>query len=404
MKAVLIDGAIVATKLEAEESESARPARSAFKLVGVVESVDRDVITGNIVEVVVNGRSIEVQALTRVKGLVELGLRVKVRGIVVGDTLVARKIQGDGEEGGELGASGRDGGDELEFRGVVASITAGATSRTLVLEDGSSFLVLDGTKIKGKLVVGARVRVEAEFTEGLNVATEVKVEGPRGGGGDNGDDPEVGTDGESGATGEEGPGELEFSGIVASVTAGATATTVALEDGTSFLVRDSTDIDGVLTVGASVTVKAVESDGVKVATEVKVEGSQDEGVGTGGDRGEDGGDAAAGASGLDGRGELELSGIVASISAGATSTTVVLEDGSSFLVPEGTATGRELTVGATVTVEAVESDGVRVATVFKVEGSQDEGGAQAVTARETAVTPSQALQASMAEASWSSAA
>ena len=96
VKAVLIDGAIVATKVEAEESESARPARSAFKLVGVVESVDRDVITGNIVEVVVNGRSIEVQALTRVKGLVELGLRVKVRGIVVGDTLVARKIQGDG--------------------------------------------------------------------------------------------------------------------------------------------------------------------------------------------------------------------------------------------------------------------------------------------------------------------
>jgi len=406
VRAVLREGAVVATKVEAEEAEQARPERSAFKLVGVVESVVRD-DAGNIVGVVVQGRSIEVQPLTRVKGLVEPGLRVKVRGVVIGDTLVARKIEGDDEgQEGERGESGQEGRDELEFRGVVASITAGATSTTLVLEDGSGFLLLEGTKITGELVVGAQVRVEAEFTEGLNVATNVKVEGPRGRGrGENGDDEEDARNGELGATGEEHGDEVEFSGIVVSVTADATSTTVVLEDGTRFLVQESTEVRGEIIVGASVTVKAVESGGVSVATKIRVGGPRDSrggengdddengrdpeagaqgearadgsgGGGTNGDREEDGRDPERGAQGQENPVELEFSGIVASITSGATSTTVVLEDGTSFVVHERTEVRGEIIVGASVTVKAVESDGVSVATNVRVEGSRDGGGGE----------------------------
>ena len=108
------------------------------------------------------------------------------------------------------------------------------------------------------------------------VRRSARDEAPRrgGGGGENGDDDEDGRDAGPAANSEEGAGELEFSGIVASVTADATSTTVVLEDGTSFLVQEGTEVRGEIIVGASVTVKAAESDGVRVATEVKVEGAE----------------------------------------------------------------------------------------------------------------------------------
>ncbi|MCH7493537.1 YmdB family metallophosphoesterase [bacterium] len=56
VRAVPVDGALVATKIDAKKSKPARPARSAFKLAGVVESIDRD-DKGNIVGVVVNAEN-----------------------------------------------------------------------------------------------------------------------------------------------------------------------------------------------------------------------------------------------------------------------------------------------------------------------------------------------------------
>ena len=58
---------------------------------------------------------------------------------------------------------------------------------------------------------------------------------------------------------------------MASISAGATSTTVVLEDGTTFMINEDTETEGELATGASVTVEAVESDGVSVATKVTVE-------------------------------------------------------------------------------------------------------------------------------------
>ena len=375
VKAISIDGAIVAIKVESKVSLHARPARSAFKLTGVVGSVDRDA-SGHIVRVVVDGRTIEVQALTRVKGLVDVGIEVHVQGAVIGDTLVARTIEGGDEgRGGQGRAPGQDGRGGLEFRGIVAAITSDATTTILVLEDGSSFLVQAGTEIEGELAVGTQVRVRAEFIDGVSVATGVRVEGPRRNGTSQG---RGGRDNGPGAAGLEGRVEREISGVIASITAGATSITVTLEDGTSFVVRPNTETEGELSVGAAVRARAVEADGVTVAVKVEVEGS-------GGQRTErDGG----GGGGEDGRDGLELSGIIASIDIGADSTTVTLEDGASFVVRPNTETEGELSVGAAVRVRAVETDGVTVAVKVEVEGSggqrteRDEGGGSGADGRD----------------------
>ena len=130
----------------------------------------------------------------------------------------------------------------------------------MLLEDGTSFLVRDSTEIQGELSVAPRVKVEAVLSDGVNVATQVNVEKSRGRSRGRGED---GRETEAGAASRV---ELESSGIVAT----STATMLVLEDGTSFVVDEDTDIDGELAAGATVEVKAVRCNCILVAHEIEV--------------------------------------------------------------------------------------------------------------------------------------
>ncbi len=382
LRAVLRDGAVVASHVKAENTRPERLARSAFKLTGVVEPVDRDA-NGNIVGVLVNGRSIEVQPITRIKNVVEPGVEVQVQGIVIGDTLVARQIERDDEaRGGEQRSSGRDGRDELEFRGVIAEITADATPTRVVLEDGTGFLVPDDVELRGDLVIGAQVRVRAESADGVNVVTAISAEPPRGRravrseNGDDGDEPERGRGGLQSRADLEQVAQGLYEVILCPVCPGESIARsqnpLAVQMRTIVIERLTEGWSGqrikdffVERYGASVLLKS--------PTEGDDQGPRDTPLGRG-DTGEDEEDAPIGESGPAGppsRVELEFRGIVASITADARSTTVALEDGTTFVVREITEITGEIVVGASVEVRATESDGRTLATRVKVEGSLD---------------------------------
>ena len=213
--ASVIQGAIQANEVEIEDREldEIEDDTDEFELEGIVEAINLD-IDDNIVSVVVNGQTVIVSPLTRVRGMVEVGSRVKVEGVINGEVYLASKIKadaGDSEEEVEVGSgdnaggvsaqeesgensegnsgSGSEGTDEddekddnkdtdtgeeqnkLKFEGPVASFT----STELVLEDGTSLVVNQDTEINGTLSIGVEVRVEVTVSGSALIATRIDV-------------------------------------------------------------------------------------------------------------------------------------------------------------------------------------------------------------------------------------
>jgi len=88
-------GALRAEKVTGESDKSERPRRREFEVRGVIRSVIRDV-DGQIVGLVVDGNEIEVQTLTRVRGVLEQGAFVEVEGIVFRGELLASEVERKG--------------------------------------------------------------------------------------------------------------------------------------------------------------------------------------------------------------------------------------------------------------------------------------------------------------------
>ena len=198
IKGTLRDGTIQASRVESEEPElDEEKERKRFELEGVAEAITQDT-DGNIAGIVIGGRTIIVEARTRIQGVVEVGSKVEIKGIIRGETLVATKIEGDerpgeretgitsaGErdderdEDARAGISATEKGEndenkqreEMELEGTIASLS----STELRLEDGAYFLISNETEIDGTLSVGAEVEVEVVMSDGALIATEIKV-------------------------------------------------------------------------------------------------------------------------------------------------------------------------------------------------------------------------------------
>jgi hypothetical protein len=129
---------------------------------------------------------------------------------------------------------------------------------------------------------------------------------------DDGDeDDEDEDDEDEGEDGDSDEDEMEFEGIVASIS----NTRIVLEDGSSFLINDATEIEGDVKTGGEVDIEAI-----MLASTLE--------------------HADTNAGGLD------FGGVVASI-------TVMLEDGSSFLINGDTSFDNPVTVGTRVDINAV---------------------------------------------------
>ena len=254
MTVARVEGRAVAAKIEVERPQVEKPEHEKFQLQGLVESIDRGT-DGSIAGLVVEGTTVTLDPLTRVRGNLGVGVRVNVIGILLGDAHVAGRIV--------LLRNGREDRPtavptEVKFEGEIAEVARNSNGRAVgIVVDGRKVSIVRVTEVRGDLVEGALVKVVAVDRNGVLTALEIEVDG--------GDEADKGK-GESGKDDEKATERREFRGVVASFTLNE----LVLDDETSFVINEDTDIDGELAVGAMVKVKAVESEGVLIAHKIEV--------------------------------------------------------------------------------------------------------------------------------------
>ena len=199
-----IGATVVAEEIELEETEEEEAERTEFDIEGLLEAVGLDE-NGNVVSIVVDGLTITVQRITRMKGSLEPGSTVEVSGIVAGETLLARTIKGG--ERDDDGPVSRNQGEEdqgvnqtreIRMDGLVESVQRDCEGGVVgVTVDGFDVSITDLTDIDGAVEEGAYVKIRAIIDNGVFTATEIDVRG-------SGDDEAAEVDEDDGADGVSG--------------------------------------------------------------------------------------------------------------------------------------------------------------------------------------------------------
>ncbi|MBA4376156.1 MAG: hypothetical protein C0401_08295 [Anaerolinea sp.] len=204
-------------------------------LTGKVESIAADLW-------VVSGQSIMVNASTLIETGILLGDVVKVEFILNKDaTFIATQIEKAGDNQAHESYKGY-----IEFVGVVESLDPGNW-----VVSGQTLLIDAKTEIKGAILVGDTVKVEALPGAGSLTAIEIKL---------------VGT---TYRQKEENRNRFKLEGIVTQIT-----DTLWVVNGQSILVNSSTDIESNIVVGDMVKVSGyLNTDGFFTAKEIENENS-----------------------------------------------------------------------------------------------------------------------------------
>lgn len=182
------DGSLLADEVKGE-GRRARVAKSEVDFEGVVEEVNRNE-AGDIVSIVVDGVEISIDVLTRTKGSIEVGVTVEIDGVVIDGTILAAEIEVErnrddsDEDDGEGEAGEGDDGDDHEDRehqwkleGLLNALALDDTGNvTAITVNGITIIVTAETDVKGELVPGVEVEVEATLVEGSPIANEIEVE------------------------------------------------------------------------------------------------------------------------------------------------------------------------------------------------------------------------------------
>lgn len=182
IKGALSDGVFRATKVKSEEDEERPEAeerkRSEFQLEGRVESVQRDE-NDNIVSIVIDGQTVLVQAITQVRGTVEVGVTVEVRGIVSGDDHIASRIKSEEDDKGDRdsGSGSESGSSEFRLEGKVEAVNLDSDGNMVsVVVDGKTVVVDAATEVKGTVEVGSTVEIRGTISGDTRVASRIEVE------------------------------------------------------------------------------------------------------------------------------------------------------------------------------------------------------------------------------------
>ena len=190
IKAIIDNGQFLASKIESEEEELEEEEKAKFKLEGLVQTALRDA-DGNIVGLVVNGQTVTVEALTRIRGTVEVGARVEVEGAISGDIRVATKIESEkdedqedrsdngSEEESDESSSQSDSagtGDQDEQRVTGTILTIDGTTWTMTVGGETRTVDVSDAEIEGEPAANLVAEVRGSLVNGTLVATEVKIE------------------------------------------------------------------------------------------------------------------------------------------------------------------------------------------------------------------------------------
>ena len=318
------DGTLLAREIENKSGSTGRDdGSSEVKLDGIFLGVDADG------KWIVNGASVLIDSLTRLKGAPTVGERIKVKALLLEDgSLLAVKIEGKGR-------SKSRSENKAEVRGNVDDI----------LDDGT--LVIDGVPISISILtdldfdpeVGDSVEVEASIQpDGSLIAKEV----------------EEASESDRGGVSE--PSEAEIEGIIETVNPDGSL----VVNGITVFIDQDAEIKGNLVEGAEVKLEGVlQEDGTLLAQELKTWGRQ------------------AAASGTD----REIEGLVEHILRDSQGNILgIIVDGQTISAESLTQFEGLLEVGASVEVEGLEVNGVFVAT--NVEGEEDSDRSRSEEARE----------------------
>ena len=318
------DGTLLAREIEKKGgSTDEDDGFSEVKLEGTFLGVDADGRWN------VNGASVLLDPLTRLKGALAVGERVKVKALLQEDgSFLAVKIEGKAQ--GKSRSS-----NKAEVRGTIDDI----------LDDGT--LVIDGIPVSLSVLtdldidpqIGDSVKVEASLqADGSLIAKEVELER------------------ESDAEGVSEPSEAEIQGIIESVNPDGSL----VVNGITVSIDADAEIKGNLVEGAEVKLEGfLQENGTLLAQGLKVRGRQATASGT----------------------ERKVAGLVEEILHDQDGNIVaIIVDGETISVEALTEFEGQLGVGTSVEVEGLEIDGQFLA--GKVVGEEDTGQATAEEARE----------------------
>lgn len=177
---VMTDGVIRATKVEFEgaapaaNDDSRRPNRIEGRVTAFTSLAD----------FAVNGIPVNASGAERVRGTVEVGAFVDVRGIVVDGVLMANRVKVEGRGGNGRGRDddddrGRDDDDRDDDNGVIdeleGTITAFTSNTSFTV--GTTPVNASGVaSLPAGLGVGIRVEMDGRLTGGVFVATTLKID------------------------------------------------------------------------------------------------------------------------------------------------------------------------------------------------------------------------------------
>jgi hypothetical protein len=263
------------------------------------------------------GPTFTLTGATQVEGEPVVGTSVKVVAQPADGAFVAVRITVRAE--GEESKGGDDDYEGLEFE-FEGTITAMSTSSSIVV-DGLEVLLDADTKVEGTLAIGARVEVKATVEGGAIAAHKVEV---------------VDEDSED----EEDDSDIEFKGKLTDLSANS----IEVDGELTVLIGPNTRVRGALTLGVVVKVKAKAEGSSLVAVSIRAKTSK--------------------------RSKLEFTGIVATYVPFAT---LVLEDGTGFVLNSGTRTRGVISPPAVVEIEAIRlGDGTLLATEIEARGPSDD--------------------------------
>ena len=343
------DGSVLASEVKGK-GRKATKSKSEVEMRGVVEAVVLDA-DGNITGVIVNGVEVSIEALTKLKGTIEVGVRVRVEGIFDDGALLAAEVKARGR--GEDDEEDEDERDQVEIEATVdALVTDAGGNVTGVIVNGVEVSIEALADIEGALEVGAEVKIEGTVRDGVLVATKVKLEKA-----DRDDD-----DGD-----KKRGGKVEIEGAIEAVELDGDGNVVSITvDGQEVAIELLTDVRGTIEVGGSVEIDAVMTDAGLVARNVR--GNKEEG------------DADADAADVEDE-ELKIEGVIEAVELDGDGNVVsITVDGQEVAIEGSSDIEGTIEVGANVKIDAVVTDDGLVAR--KVRGDKDEGDADGASEHE----------------------
>lgn len=260
VEGTVVNGALLASKIKLESSGSITPTpevtpapvgMTVIELTGKLDAIDSASLQ-------VGGLTFAITAMTEIKGILAAGDIVKVEGWRAADgTLTAKEVKL-----ADFDKLPIEGTIDVEIKGVVESMSA-----SLWVIGGFNVAVDASTEVSSSLAVGSFAKAEGTLqADGSLLAREIKPAEMD----DDGDDDGQGEDDDGDDDGMPGDdNEIEFSGIVESISAG-----LWVIAGKSVIVTAETEIEGSPQMGDFVKVKAFSANGSLTADEIKIKSTQ----------------------------------------------------------------------------------------------------------------------------------